>query len=175
MQENKHSSLAVCPLAVWSFSFLVSAKLNVVLMFRRTELRECAQCRILVVVVCLKKKGVRLRRQSLFSKPVCMEYFKKVGPWVRGALENTENTTNVNIWIKSIWCNSISPRLGRCWPKTWYPADGQWGTTTSGTAGFPSAWRGPILSPIRNWLVYWSIPPPIIFLSSQLPSPLFHW
>lgn len=92
-----------------------------------------------------------------------MEYLNKVGCWVGGAFANTENTTNVNIWIKSIWCNSSNPQLGALLPKEapkpWYPADRQWGTTTSGKAGFPSAWLGPILPPIRNWLVYWSIPP----------------
>lgn len=59
-------------------------------------------------------------------------------------------------------------------PKTWYPADRQWGTTTSGKAGFPSAWLEPILPLIRNWLVYWSVPPYYLppFPAPQPPFPL---
>lgn len=54
--------------------------------------------------------------------------------------------------------------------KTGNPADRQCRKTTSGRAGFPSAWLGPILSLIRNWLVYWSVLP-VISHSSQLPIP----
>lgn len=69
---------------------------------------------------------------------------------------------------------AVVPQLGRCLhkstPITWNPAVRQCRKTTSGRAGFPSAWLGPIPSLIRNWLVYWSIPP-VISHSSQLPIP----
>lgn len=113
---SRHSCLAVWPLAFWSCfsSCQCKTKCCTNVWMNRAEpvckTQDFGSCGLL-------KRGLGSRTASLFSKPVCMESFKKVGCRVRGALANTETTTNVNIWIKSIWCNKQQRPLGALLPQ----------------------------------------------------------
>lgn len=103
-----------------------------------------------------------------------MNYLGKVESWDNKRVWE-KWFDKVNTGISWVHCDNshttVEALLYRAAPTTWYTADRHWGKTTSGRAGFPSVWLGPILPLIRNWLVYWSILP-IISHSPQLPSPL---